>query len=104
MVIILKMTIEVMASIVGMMILFSGMFFVLKSDKTAHSTEEDLFEAFRGLKRSGLLRKENTGFIYVDVDDDFIWRGFEFVKKFGFQEPSYFGEGLVGAHIFMMDA
>ena len=48
-------------------------------------------------------QQEKNGFTYVDVDDNFIWRGVEVIKKFGFEEPPYFEEGGVGAHITVMD-
>ena len=72
--------------------------------------ETDVVEAAKGelckvletLPTSGLLKKTNTGFIYVDVDDRFIWSGIQVLKKFGFKEPPYFGEDLVGAHISVM--
>ena len=38
----------------------------------------------------------------LDVDVRFIWNGLKVLKKLSFEEPPYFGDGLVGAHITMM--
>jgi hypothetical protein len=51
------------------------------------------------LPHQGML-KNSDGFIYVDIDDDYIHKLISFIEKDGFEEPPYFdGEGLVGAHI-----
>lgn len=47
---------------------------------------------------SGELRNCN-GFIYLDVDDAYIHRLIDLIDLPGFEEPPYFGDGLVGAHI-----
>ena len=89
---------RVMVSIAGMMMLFTGLFLLSKADTpdNAESVKNDLNEAFKSLSKSGRVKKENSGFTYLDVEDDFIWKGVEVIKKFGFREPPYFGEGLVG--------
>jgi len=41
-----------------------------------------------------------SGFVYVDVDDDYIHCLIPFIEREGFEEPPYFGRSdLVGAHI-----
>ena len=97
---------RVMVSMAGMMMLFTGLFLLSKADQidNAESVEDDLNVAFKSLSKSGRVKKENTGFTFLDVEDNFIWKGVEVIKKFGFREPPYFGEGLVGAHISLMDA
>lgn len=51
------------------------------------------------LPHSGTLRSSD-GFVYVDLDDEYIHGLIPFIQQDGFQEPPYFGEaGLVGAHI-----
>jgi len=51
------------------------------------------------LPHYGVL-KNSGGFIYVDVDDEYIHHLVSFIQDAGFEEPPYFGrEGLVGAHI-----
>jgi hypothetical protein len=52
------------------------------------------------LPQCGLLRKDAKGFVYVALDDRYIH---ELVPE-GFEEPPYFGDGLVGAHISVMSA
>lgn len=54
------------------------------------------------LPQSGVL-KESEGFVYVDVDDAYIHKLILFIQQEGFEEPPYFGDGLVGAHISVMD-
>jgi len=47
----------------------------------------------------GIL-KNSHGFVYVDLDDEYIHKLITFIQQDGFQEPPYFGDaGLVGAHI-----
>lgn len=48
----------------------------------------------------GILRENTDGFIYVDVDDNYIHELIHFIEGEGYQEPPYFGGSeLVGAHI-----
>jgi hypothetical protein len=54
------------------------------------------------LPPSGILR-EHKGFVYVDLDDDYIHDVVKFIQDEGFQKPPYFGKAdLVGAHISVM--
>jgi hypothetical protein len=51
------------------------------------------------LSHRGVL-KNTSGFVYVDVEDDYIHKLLPFLTKEGFEEPPYFGQtDLVGAHI-----
>ena len=51
------------------------------------------------LPNCGVL-KNSGGFVYVDVDDEYIHKLVTFIQKDGFKEPPYFGNSdLVGAHI-----
>lgn len=55
------------------------------------------------LLSKGIL-KEKEGFVYVDLDDAFIYDLFPLIEEEGFEMPPYFGkEGLVGAHITVID-
>lgn len=48
----------------------------------------------------GTLRETEDGFVYVDLDDDFIHGLIRYIEPYGFIEPPYFDKpGLVGAHI-----
>ena len=73
------------------------------SGKDVDSVEVNLLQVYQSIGRSGILKREEDGFTYVDVNDDFIWRGIEVIKVIGFKEPHYFGEGGVGAHITVID-
>jgi hypothetical protein len=56
----------------------------------------------KNLPCHGILRNSN-GFIYVDLDDQFIHELNAYIEKEGFEKPPYFGKtGLVGAHITLM--
>ena len=88
--------------VVGMMIFPWWKSFKV-SGKDVNSVEVNLLQVYQGIGFSGILKREEDGFIYVDVNDDFIWRGIEVIKVIGFKEPPYFGEGGVGAHITVMD-
>ena len=58
----------------------------------------------QNLPHHGTL-KNSDGFVYVDLDDDYIHKLIPFIQQDGFQEPPYFGDGgLVGAHISVMDS
>lgn len=50
------------------------------------------------LPHVGIL-KNSDGFVYVDVDDGYIHNLITWIQQDGFEEPPYFGAGLVGAHI-----
>ena len=51
------------------------------------------------LPHCGVL-KSSSGFVYVDVDDEYIHKLASFIQQEGFEEPPYFGNAdLVGAHI-----
>lgn len=48
----------------------------------------------------GTLRETEDGFVYIDLDDAFIYGLIRYIEPYGFVEPPYFGKpGLVGAHI-----
>lgn len=51
------------------------------------------------LPREGIL-KSSDGFVYIDLDDDYIHQLVQFIQKEGFEEPPYFEEPYgVGAHL-----
>lgn len=51
------------------------------------------------LPHFGILKNLN-GFVYVDLEDEYIHQLISFIQEEGFQEPPYFGDSrLVGAHI-----
>jgi hypothetical protein len=50
------------------------------------------------LSQKGIVKQEN-GFFYIDLNDDYIHAPQATIQGEGFDEPPYFGDGLVGAHI-----
>lgn len=53
----------------------------------------------KNLPHCGKLTKSN-GFVYVDLDDEYVHKLITFIQQDGFQEPPYFGDASsVGAHI-----
>ncbi len=60
----------------------------------------ELFEYMESqLVHSGVL-KSNGEWVYVDLDDSYIYDLIAFIESSGFETPPYFGdEGRVGAHI-----
>lgn len=57
----------------------------------------------KNLPQYGTL-KISRGFVYLDLDDEYIHKLNRFIQKEGFAEPPYFGFFLVGAHISVMSA
>ncbi len=52
------------------------------------------------LPHSGVLKDSGRGFVYVKVDDDYIYKLFPLVKKAGYDIPPYFRRpDAAGAHI-----
>ncbi|GAB5411344.1 MAG: hypothetical protein ChlgKO_04580 [Chlamydiales bacterium] len=51
------------------------------------------------LRQTGILKNTN-GFVYLDINDNYIFDLVPLIQETGFKSPPYFGkEGLVGAHI-----
>jgi len=58
---------------------------------------------FENLEVSGVLEQDANGFVYVKVDDDYIYKLHEFIADEGFDPPPYFDRELAhGAHITVM--
>jgi len=56
------------------------------------------------LPQYGILKSQN-GFLYVDVDDKYVYNLIPFLEKEGFEMPPNFGKkDLVGAHIMVASA
>jgi hypothetical protein len=70
----------------------------------ARSCPEIINYIEENLAHHGTLRKSG-GFVYLDLDDEYVHQLITFIENDGFEEPPYFGEeGLVGAHITVMSA
>lgn len=67
--------------------------------KEAPSFQEILNYIQTNLPHSGIL-KQAEGFVYVDLDDEYIHKLVTFIHADGFEKPPYFGNSeVVGAHI-----
>ena len=61
---------------------------------------EDILKMVSKFPREGYLSKNPTGYIFLDVDDDWIFSVQEEMEEFGYEVPPYFaGPQAVGAHI-----
>ena len=77
--------------------------YFLKETDVISFAKEELNEVFENLSKSGSVKQSPNGFTFLDVDDKFVTEGVKVLKKHGFDAPPYFGGGLVGAHITIMD-
>jgi hypothetical protein len=68
--------------------------------KKASHCDEILTYIYEHLPSCGDLQEVKGQFVYVKVDDQYIYRLQEFIKEDGYEVPPYFGSpDLVGAHI-----
>ena len=67
------------------------------------AAKDELHELFENLSMCGVVKQSGNGFTFVDVEDRYVTEGVKVIKKCGFDAPPYFGGGLVGAHITVMD-
>ena len=53
------------------------------------------------LPRSGIVAQDSTGMIYLDIDDDYIFKALEVLRPFGYIRPAFFvfPPTPIGAHI-----
>ena len=58
------------------------------------------------LPRAGFItRNPETGYIYLDLDDEWIFNVSELMERYGYETPPYFyGSGATGAHISLIPA
>ena len=84
--------------------LFSVFTIAFAGETSAQSCPEILNYIEENLVHHGTLKKSG-GFVYLDLDDEYVHQLFKFIERDGFEEPPYFGEdGLVGAHITVMSS
>jgi len=56
--------------------------------------------ALEYLPQTGILQQDETGFVYIDIDDAYIHALIPFLKEEGFEKPPYFERANGhGAHI-----
>ena len=62
---------------------------------------EDVLNNMRDLPRSGTVAQDSTGMIYLDIDDDYIFKALEVLRPFGYIRPAFFvfPPTPIGAHI-----
>ena len=62
---------------------------------------EDVLNQIRDLPRSGIVAQDSTGMIYLDIDDDYIFKALEVLRPFGYIRPAFFvfPPTPIGAHI-----
>ena len=77
--------------------------FFLKEPDVISVAKDELNEVLQNLSWSGVVKQSPNGFTFVDVDDRFVTEAVKVLRKHGFDAPPYFGGGLVGAHITVMD-
>ncbi|NGX32634.1 MAG: hypothetical protein K1060chlam4_00684 [Candidatus Anoxychlamydiales bacterium] len=56
------------------------------------------------VKFEGTIRQAKNGFIYLDIDDDFIYEINKLFKENNMKVPPYFGKNRTGAHISIISA
>ncbi len=59
---------------------------------------------FENLPQSGTLYQDEKGFVYLDLDDNYILKLNSFIEDQGFKIPPYFGDEMHGAHITVITA
>ena len=65
----------------------------------------DIRKLVSELPRVGYLARNPTGYIFLDLDDDWIFSVQKEMEKFGYEVPPYFaGPQAVGAHISVVPA
>ena len=66
---------------------------------------EDILKLVSDLPREGYLARNPTGYIFLDLDDSWIFSLQKEMEKFGYDVPPYFaGDQAVGTHITVVPA
>lgn len=67
---------------------------------SSETSKKILDYIFENLSEAGTLRQDERGFVYVDIDDEYIYKLNALIKDEGYEMPPYFGwKGAHGAHI-----
>ena len=56
---------------------------------------EVVLKHLEDVPKMGIVDQTSTGMIYLDIDDDFIWKALEVLRPFGYVYPWF----TMGAHI-----
>ena len=67
---------------------------------------EVVLKHLEDVPKMGIVDQTSTGMIYLDIDDDFIWKALEVLRPFGYARPGFFvyPPPPVGAHIKIVTA
>jgi len=67
---------------------------------------EVVLKHLEDVPKMGIVDQTSTGMIYLDIDDDFIWKALEVLRPFGYARPGFFTypPPPVGAHIKIVTA
>ena len=62
---------------------------------------EEVYERVKDLPKTGILRQNSDGAIFVDIDDEWIFKALDVLKHYGFIRPPFFvfPPTPIGAHI-----
>lgn len=66
--------------------------------------KEIMAYVLENLPQSGTLYQDEKGFVYLDLDDNYILKLNSFIETQGFKIPPYFGDDMHGAHITVITA
>ena len=70
-------------------------------NKSSNPKPEHVLERLEILPKVGILTQDSTGMIYLDLDDNWVFRALEVLRPYGYIRPPYFvyPPTPVGAHI-----
>ena len=88
---------------------FPSLFFLASTPLMLHGSTQEvpgsalvIDFASKELPDWGVL-KNSQGFVYIDLDDAYIYKLVALIQDEGFKVPPYFGADLSGAHITVID-
>ena len=72
----------------------------------ASPPSQEVLKLLSDLPRTGYIsRNPDTGYIYLELDDEWIFNVSELMESYGYETPPYFyGAGATGAHISLIPA
>merc|ERR1711936_535524 len=63
-----------------------------KISEMAQPNPADVIEAVKDLPTSGVLAQDGyTGMVYLDLEDDWVFKALEVLEDFGYISPPFFG-------------
>ena len=68
-------------------------------------SDKDVMEIVSTLPKHGYVTMNSTGYVFLDLDDDWIFKLGDVMAEYGFETPPYFyGTEPTGAHVTMVPA